>query len=526
LKNIDCKLHSADADAMNQLAGKEQNLATGVGDTRSVHAKTHLSEAKRTLMQAYVSGKISHKLRAPRAITARPTSKPALVSLFQEQLLLRENGRRHMPSIYNECFTIRMAGGSIDVTALERALTEIIRRHEIWRTTYDISHGCFVQVVHPPAPKIRLPFVDLRSFLGERLEEKVLRVTAEEAQRPFDLNRGPLLRFTLIRTGTTDYRLSVVAHLSIVDGISVYRLLPSELAVLYAAFFKSKCSPLPELPIQYADYAFWQRSWLTEDEIERQLAYWRKRLAGEPPALHWPTDNPETAVNTYRGEIEAFRLSPLLTDVIKKLSRSEGVTLFVVFLASFASLLYCYTSQTDVIIGTPSQAGRKRSEVASLLGYFLNPVALRINLQDDPSIRELLLQVKNATAEAMAYDDVPLEVIAKELHINGTSSRRAIFKVAISMQPQAAEVPGWGVTSMDASSGGAVWDLYLAFINGMDEIVGRAQYNPDVFEGHTIRHVLQDLQTMMQTMAADPGQRVSSLRQCVGLRSDRYYCNK
>lgn len=504
---------------MNQLASKEQNPATAVGDTPFVQAKRHLSEAKRTLMQAYVSGKISHKFGAPGAITARPASKPALVSLFQEQLLLRETD---IPSIYNECFTIRMAVGCIDRTALERALTEIIRRHEIWRTTYNISHGSFEQVVHPPAREIRLPFVDLRGFLGERLEEQVLRLTTEEAQQPFDLNRGPLLRFTLIRTGTTDYRLSVVAHLSIVDGISVYRLLPFELAVLYAAFSKSKSSPLPELPIQYADYAFWQRNSLTEDEIERQLAYWRKRLAGSQ-ALHWPTDHPETAVNTYRGEIEAFQLSPLLTDVIKRLSRSEGVTLFAVLLASFASLLYCYTSQTDLMIGTPSQAGRTRPEVASLLGYFLNPVALRINLQDDPSIRELLLQVKNVTAEAMAYDDVPMEVVAKELHLHDTSSRRAIFKVAISIQPQAAEAQGWRVTSMDASSGGAAWDLYLAFINGMDEIAGRAQYNPDVFESRTIRHALQDLQTMIQTMAADPGQRVSSLREYVGLRSERHY---
>lgn len=510
---------------MNPFAGEEQNRAASGGDTRSVQAKTHLSEAKRTLMQAYVSGRISHKLKAPRTITARPASKPALVSLFQEQLLLRENSRRDMPSIYNECFTIRMAGGHIDVTALERALTEIIRRHEIWRTTYDISHGCFVQVAHSPAPEIRLPVVDLRSFLGDRLEEEVLRVTAEEAQHPFDLNRGPLSRFTLIRTGATDYRLSVVAHLSIVDGISVYRLLPSELAVLYAAFSESKCSPLPELPIQYADYAFWQRNSLTEDEIERQLAYWRKRLAGEPPVLHWPSDHPGTALNTYRGEIEAFRLSPLLTDAIKQLSRSEGVTLFAVLLASFASLLYCYTSETDLIIGTPSQAGRKRSEVGSLLGYFLNPVALRINLEDDPSIRELLLRVQNVTLEAMAYDDVPIEVVAKELRVNGNSSNCPIFKVAISLQPQAADAQGWQVTSMDASSGGAVWDLYLAFINGMDEIAGRAQYNPDVFESHTIRHALRDLQTMMQTMAADRSRRVSSLREYVELRSNRH-CNE
>ena len=258
-----------------------------------LHATRHLSDAKRTLMQEYVSGRISQQLRVTHPITVRPAGEPALLSLSQEQLLLRENDRQGKPPIYNECFTIRLAG-PIDVSILERSITEIIRRHEIWRTSYDIRNGVYVQVVHPPVQDIRLRVVDLRDVRGERLEEEVLRVSAEQAQQPFELTRGPLIRLTLIRVSTTAYRLSVVVHLSIVDGVSVYRLFPYELAALYSAFCAGMSSPLPKLPIQYADYAFWQRSWLIDDEFERQLDYWRKQLAGELPVLNWPTDRFES----------------------------------------------------------------------------------------------------------------------------------------------------------------------------------------------------------------------------------------
>ena len=315
-----------------------------------------------------------------------------------------------------------------------------------------------------------------------------------------------------MRTGDTDYRLSVVAHLSIVDGISVYQLFPSELAALYTAFSAGKPSPLPELPIQYADYAYWQRRWLRDDELARQLTYWRKQLAGELPVLRWPADRPRPDVQTYRGAIRAFALSRLLTDALKKLARREGVTLFTTLLASFTGLIYCYTSQVDLVIGTPSPTGRKRSEFQALLGYFLNPVALRIDLQDDPSLRELLLRAQKVIAEAISYDDLPIEVLAKELRRKPVPSRNPFFTLAISLQPTTPDgAKGWHVTSMDADSGGAVWDLYLAFIDGVDGMIGRVQYNPDLFESLTISHMLRDLQKVMKAIVADPGQHISSL---------------
>jgi surfactin family lipopeptide synthetase A len=304
----------------------------------------------------------------------------------------------------------------------------------------------------------------------------------------------------------------VIAHLSIVDGISVYRLFPTELAKLYTAFSAGKPSPLPELPIQYADYAYWQRQWLRDDELASQLTYWRNQLAGDLPVLRWPADRPRPAVQTYRGAIRSFVLSQSLNDGLRQLSQREGVTLFTTLLASFASLIYCYTSQVDLVIGTPSTSGRKRSEFQALLGYFLNPVALRIDLQDDPSLRELLLRAQKVIAEAISYDDLPIEVLAKELRPKPDPGRNSFFTIAISLQPTVPdEATGWHVTSMDAESGGAPWDLYLAFINRGDGMIGRVQYNPDLFESLTISHMLRDLQSVMRTLVADPGQRISSL---------------
>jgi hypothetical protein len=490
-------------------------VADRLGATSSVQRSASLSEVKRTLLQRYLTGGVSQTVAASRPITARPSGEPALLSLSQEQLVLREGSMPDVPRLYNECITLRMEG-PLEVPLLERSLAEIIRRHEIWRSSYDIRNGLLVQVVHPAVREMRLPVVDLRGFPEEKIEEELLWLATEEAHRPFDLRRGPLMRAFLARTADAEYRLSMVAHLSIVDGVSVYQVFPSELAALYAAFSAGKPSPLPELPIQYADYAYWQRQWLKDDELAEQLAYWRKQLAGELPVVQWPSDKPRPDVQSYRGAIRPFALSRPLTDALKELARREGVTLFTTLLASFAGLIYCYTSQVDLVIGTPSPSGRKRSEFQALLGYFLNPVALRIDLQGDPSLRELLLRAQKVIAEAISYDDLPIEVLAKELRPSPDSSRNPFFTLAISLQPTAPdEATGWHVTTMDAESDGAAWDLYLAFINRVDGMIGRVQYNPDLFTSLTISHMLRDLQKVMKAIFADPCQRISSLRPVV-----------
>lgn len=469
-----------------------------------------LSEPKRKLLEKYLSGHLTQEAAQLQAITPRPPRESAPLSLAQEQLWHRMQVAG-IPPLYNESITISWSG-PLDVAVLERSLAEIIRRHEIWRTSYDTVNGTPVQVIHPAPSSFPLPVVDLRGIPAEKLEEEALRLATEEAHCRFDLRQGPLLRAILMRTGDTDYRLSMVAHLSIVDGVSVYQVFPSELAAVYAAFSVGKPSPLPEPAIQFADYAYWQRQWLRDDELARQLTYWRKQLAGELPVLQWPTDRPRPAVQTYRGAIQPFTLRRPLTNALKELSRRAGVTLFTTLVASFSSLLYCYTREVDLVIGTLSPAGRKRSEVQAMLGYFLNPVALRIDLAGDPSFRELLLRAQKVIAGAISYDDLPIEVLATELRLKPDPSRNPFFTVAVSLQPQTPDEPsGWRVTSMDAESGGAMWDLYLAFIDRVGGMIGRVQYNPDLFESATITHMLQDLQIVMNAITADPGHCISIL---------------
>ena len=470
-----------------------------------------LSQTKRKLLEGYRRGGLAHTLIRPVKITPRLKGDTAPLSLAQEQIWCREEmcAGRSLP--HNECITLK-ANKCLDPAVLERSFAEIIRRHEIWRTSYGIENGQPIQVVHKASNSFPLRIVDLRAASEAERETELHKLYTEGTRQPFDLGRGPLLRVVLVTLTNTDQRILVFAHLSIVDGVSVYQILPAELASLCDAFSAGKTSPLAELPIQYADYAYWQRQWLKSPELAEQLTYWREELAGELPVLPWPTDRPRPAVQTHRGAVRSFALRRSLRGALKRFSQCEGVTLFTTLAASLSALLYCYTRQADIMLGTPSLGARKRSEVQALLGHFLNPVPLRINLEGDPSFHELLLRTQKAVGGAVSHDDVPLEILAQELQLNPSPTRSPFFTIAISLQPETPETDaGWLVTSMDADSGGTIWDLYLAFIETKDGLIGRAQYNTDLFEGATITHTLEELQVVMESVAGDPRQRISTL---------------
>jgi len=474
-------------------------------------AESALSEAKRKLLQSYLHGGRAPTFPAPRLITPRCSDEPAPLSLSQEQLLLRETSMPGIPPLYNECITLRMSG-PLDVPVLERSLTEIIRRHEIWRTSYETRNGRAVQVVHPAPDEVRLPVTDLRGLPGARQEEEVQQVIGEAVRQPFDLTNGPLLRARLVTLGRFEHRLYLIAHLSIVDGVSVYQVFPSELAALYSGYASAHPSPLPSPAIQFGDYASWQRQWLRGEELGKQLAYWRKQLAGEIPALRWPTDRLRPPKQTFRGAIRLFVLPKPVGKAVKELSQREGVTLFMALLAAFAALLHCYTQQDEIVVGTLSPAGRKRSEVARLLGYFLNPVALRFDLTNDPTFRELLLQAQRLTLEAISNDDVPIEILAQELKPKLDLSYNPFFTVAISLQPPMPPLDlEWTVTSMDIQSDGAQWDLYIAFIDRPGGMMGRVQYNPEVFQNETISRMLQHYERLLESVCANPVKHLSEL---------------
>jgi hypothetical protein len=310
-----------------------------------------------------------------------------------------------------------------------------------------------------------------------------------------------------------EYRLFLCAHLSIVDGVSVYQVFPSELAVLYNAYSSGRSSPLRNLAVQFGDYAYWQRQWLQGEELSRQVAYWSKQLAGELPVLNWPNDRDRPPKEMFRGTISPFSMPRQLGDAVKALSQKEGVTLFTTLLAAFATLLYCYTQQEDIIVGTLSPSGRKRTEVQKLLGYFLNPVAIRFDLTGNPTFRELLRQGQRLILEAISNDDVPLEFLAQELKIEPDPSRNLFFPVGISLQPPMPQLDlEWSVTSMDIESGGTPWDLYLAFIDRPGGMMGRVQFNTDLFEAETISRMLEHLQRLLERVSTDPAQHISEVK--------------
>jgi len=475
-----------------------------------MHEGPTVSDVKRRLLEKYLLGRGLASASPRPLITPRPFGEIAPLALSQEELWTRETSRP-MPPLYNECVTVRMVG-PLEISALERSLAEVIRRHEIWRTTYDIRNGQPVQMVHPAPEIVPLPTLDLRSLPGPRREAEAQRLVGEIVRQPIDLREGPLLRAKLIRMSDSEHRLFLCAHLSIVDGVSVYQVFPSELAALYSAFSSGRPSPLKRLAVQFGDYAYSQRHWLHGEEHARQMIYWRKQLAGSLPVLNWPTDHPRPLRETFRGTIRSFVLRTAASEVARELCRREGVTLFMTLAAVLTALLHQYTQQEDIIIGTLSPAGRKRSEAEMLLGYLINPVALRFDLTGKPTFRELLRQTQRLTLEAITNDEIPQGMLARELWPSEDHSRNPFFTVAISLQPPTPRLDlEWSVTSMDVESGGAPWDLYLAFIDRPEGILGRAQYNSDLFEPETITRMLEHFQRFLEAAGAGPGKRLEEI---------------
>jgi hypothetical protein len=476
-------------------------------------AVRHVSDAERRRLERYLrSRELPVSVVADTAITRRTSTGPAPLSFSQEQVLRRSQQNAHKPPLYNECITVHRMG-SLNVSALERSLTEIIRRHEIWRTSYDTLDGRPVQIVHAAPNQSSLPVLDLRELPKAAQEAEVLRSVGRLTGSPFDLQRGPLLRFLLIRMDESVHRLFLIAHQSVVDGVSVYRVLPTELAALYEAFSQGNPSPLPEPTIQFADYTEWQRRQFDVREMDGQISYWRERLAGELPVLCWPAGHRRPKTTSYRGLIRPFAFPNHLTVALRSTAQHEGVTLFMTLLSGFVALLHRYTMQADVLVGTLSPAGRKRTEVQELLGYFLNPVALRFDLSSNPRFRELLQQAGEVVSEAVSNDDLPFELLAERLKPGSESGPYPFIDAAISLQPPvpATVRPGWDVTSMDVGSGGSPWDLYLAFIDRPGGMIGRAQYNPDRFGDRTITRMLRDLEALLGAATSQPHLRLSDL---------------
>ncbi len=413
-------------------------------------------------------------------------------------------------SVYNFPAAVRLKG-PLNVMALKQSLNEIVKRHEALRTTFAIVDGRPVQVI-APLLTLTLPIVDLRELSEPEREREVQRLATNEAQRPFDLAEGPLVRATVLRLGENEHVGLLTMHHIVSDGWSV-GILIREMAVLYEAFCSATPTSLPELPIQYADFAHWQRQWLEGGVLETQLTYWKQLLLGAPPFLELPTDHPRPAVQTFRGAHQSFLLPKTMGDRLKTLSRQEGVTLFMTLLAAFKILLHAYTNQDDLVIGTPT-ANRNRLEIEGLIGFFVNTLVLRTNLSGNPSFRELLHRVRETCLGAYAHQDLPFERLVEELHPARDLSRNPLFQVMFVLQNaslQPLELPGLSLSPVEVDTGTTHFDLTLNIADTEQGLVGTLAYNTDLFEAVTIARMLGHFRTLLEAVATAPERRVSDI---------------
>jgi Condensation domain len=472
----------------------------------------YLSEAKRKLLEGYLRGDHAGQ-EVVCSIPLRPRGEPCPLSLVQEHVWRRAQLCTDMPPFYNESITVHR-NGPVNLRALERSLTEILGRNEVWRTTFDCLDGRPAQIVNSVSP-VSLPVLDLSHLPQTQREHEAVRLAADELRHPFDLKQGPLVRPTLIRLDRERFKLFLAVHQIVLDGVTAYQVFFPELVSFYNVFSRGQSPSIPESAIQFADYAYWQRRHPDETTLDKQLCYWQKQLAGADMALRWPSDYSRPAHQTYRGSIYPFVFPLHLSAQLKALSQRHNVTLFALLMAAFAALLHAYAGQHDIIIGTVAPAGRNRSEVQSLMGYFLNPVAIRTeDLSDSPPFTVLLQRTQETILGALANADVPFECVAAAIGAKTDPSRHPVAQIAASLEPPVPDLgPGWDLTPMDVESGGAKWDLYFVWEDRRSGISGRVQYNPDLFRSSTVSGMVQDFQDLLDAVICDPGTRVATLAQ-------------
>ena len=364
--------------------------------------------------------------------------------------------------------------------------------------------------------------MDLSSIPDVERESEALRLANEEARRPFDLSRGPLLRVTLLRLAEQAHVLLLTLHHIVSDGWSM-GVLFREFSALYDAFSTGKPSPLAELPLQYPDFAVWQRKWLQGEVLEGQLSYWKNQLADAPAVLDLPSDRPRPPIQTYRGTKQSLVLSGELTEALKTLSRQQSVTLFMTLLAAFQTLLYRYTQRDDIIVGSPI-AGRNRTEIEGLIGFFVNTLLLRADLSGDPSFRELLGRVRKVALDAYAHQDLPFEKLVEELHPQRNFSHSPLFQVLFAFQnvPMTElRLKGLTVNSLQADRETATFDLSLVMVEEAKSLKGTFEYDTDLFDGATISRMIGHFKTLLESIVADPGTPISRLALLTSSERDR-----
>jgi len=486
----------------------QEDRATAPAAIDLLERRSNLSENRRDLLEKRLLGQMRSGDKclpiAPRGKTDR-----APLSSAQQRMWFFSELQPGSP-VYNVPFALRLKG-RLNVPALRAALDAIVLRHEILRSRFVAEGGSPVQVV-APAESMALPQIDLSRERGGRLEASLRRRLTEEFRRPFNLGRDPIVRAMLIRLDEDEHVLTVVIH-HIASDLWAWSVFFRELGPLYEGFVTGKPAALPPLAIQFGDYAVWERNWLGSPAVEKQLAYWKERLAGVPALLELPTDFPRPVMMSFRGASARRPLPPRLSEDLKTLSRREGVTLFMTLLAAFKVLLFRTTGQTDIVVGIPA-AGRTQEQTEGLIGLFVNTLALRSDLSGDPVFRQLLQQVKAMSLDALQHQDLPFDKLVEELRPARGSGYSPLVQVMFTLQnamTEGAQLAGLAAKSLAVDTGTARFDLTLVAEQDANRLELMLEYSTDLFEEATARRTLEQFQTLLEAVAANADQPISVL---------------
>ncbi|MFC5743664.1 condensation domain-containing protein, partial [Dyella tabacisoli] len=412
--------------------------------------------------------------------------------------------------LYNIPAAVRLTG-QLKVDALARTLNEIVRRHEALRTSFAMVGDAPVQVIAPASP-LALEIVDLGGLPAVEREAQARVHLQDEANKPFDLATGPLIRFSLIRLADNEHVLLLTIHHIVSDGWSM-GIVVREVAALYQAFMQGLPSPLSELPIQYVDFAHWQRQWLSGDVLEQQLGYWKRQLADSTSLLMLPTDRPRPSLLTHNGAMLPFAVPAALVSDLQALGRQTQSTLFMTLSAAFNVLLARYSGQSDICIGTPI-ANRNRTEIEPLIGFFVNTLVLRTEVNLSLGFTELLKQVRTNTLDAYAHQDVPFEQLVEALQPERHASYTPLFQVMLVLQNAPMDelaLPGLAMKLLDSEGATAKFDITLNLTEAQDGLQGGFEYSTDLFEASTIERMAGHFMNLLQAIVADPGRAVGEL---------------
>src|SRR3569623_3754718 len=477
------------------------------GGAGRVNAHVALSDSKRQLLEKMMRGGVAPADK-PQPIQPRAPGAAIPLSADQRQVWLHAIMAPDMPR-YNESITIHRFG-AFDRGAMERAVNEILRRHEAWRTAFVEEHGELAQHVRAHRD-IVLPFDDVSHLPEQERDAAALKIGSDNARCAKDLSDEPLFRARIVKLADDTHRLYFTLHHIIFDGVAIYRVIVPELAAIYDAFAQGKSSPLPMPALQYGDYAIWQQEHLKRPPIQKQIDYWRTTLADAPAKLEIPGDRTKAARPTHAGSMEVFQIPHDLTEALKEASRREGVTRYMTLLAAYHALLHRYSGEEDIIVGGVTDL-RRRPELDQVVGYFLNTLALRAKPRGDLAFRDFVRDVRETVLGALGASEAPCDEVVRALDVRREPGTHPLFNYLFSIEPPVEPfADGWDLTQMDVVVGGAKFELYLELDERPDGMIGRFLYSTELYDPSTIRRMLGHWLNIQRAVVEDMSYPISDL---------------